>query len=296
MKKQLLIAAVAATFTSVAMADISISGAAKVNAKGGDYTMEADLAVSGKSGDSGVTANLSLDGATLVEQLYATSSVAGVALKVGTWKSGKGELGKNGGNTTARVSATTAFGGITLNYTDVTGAGGTSTKISGSIAGVDLSYKAKADNKSETTASGSMGGVSAKFHTKDNAGSTDTAVTLSTEVQGVTLTYVDTKSTTAIVNAVGEVACSGGTSMDGFFGANTCVTSATGLGLSTSIAGNKVTFKSIDMVSGSTTATKVNTKKLIITRELAAGATFEATYADVEGGTDSLDLELAVKF
>ena len=283
MKKQLLIAAIAATFTSVAMADISISGAAKVNAKGGDYKMEADLAVSGKSGDSGITANIALDNGIAVEQLYATSSVAGVALKVGTWKSGKGELGKNGGNDAARISATTAFGGITLNYTDGTGAGGTSTKISGEIAGVKLSYKAKASNKSETTASGSMGGVSAAFHTKDNAGSTDTAVTLSTEVQGVSLTYVDVKSTLAA-----------GTSMDGFFGSIDNVTKATGLGLSTSIAGNKVTFKSNDVTTS--TVVKTNTKKLIITRALASGATFEATYVDVEGGADSLDLELAVKF
>ena len=284
MKKQLLIAAVAASMTSVAMADVSISGAAKVNAKGGDYSHEADVTIAGKSGDTTVTVQIGADnGAFTTEQVYATSSVAGVTIKAGQWKSGKGELGKNGGNTADRISATTAFGGITLNYEDGTGAGGTSTKISGEIAGVALSYKAKASNKSETTASGSMGGVSASFHTKDNAGTTDTAVTLSTEVQGVTLTYVDVKSTLAA-----------GTSMDGFFGAADNVTKATGLGLSTSIAGNKVTFKSNDVTTE--TAPKTNTKKLIITRALASGATFEATYADVEGGTDSLDLELAVSF
>jgi hypothetical protein len=278
MKKQLLIAAVAASMTSVAMADVSISGAAKVNAKGGDYSHEADVTITGKSGDTTVTMQIGADnGAFTTEQVYATSSVAGVTIKAGQWKSGKGELGKNGGNTADRISATTAFGGITLNYEDGTGAGGTSTKISGSIAGVALSYKAK------TTASGSMGGVSASFHTKDNAGTTDTAIVLSTEVQGVTLTYVDVKSTLAA-----------GTSMDGFFGALDNVTKATGLGLSTSIAGNKVTFKSNDVTTESTA--KTNTKKLIITRALASGATFEATYADVEGGTDSLDLELAVSF
>jgi hypothetical protein len=282
MKKQLLIAAVAASMTSVAMADVSISGSAKVNAKGGDYSHEADVTVTGKSGDTTVTMQIGADNAAFTtEQVYATSSVAGVTIKAGQWKSGKGELGVNSGNTADRISATTAFGGITLNYEDGTGAGGTSTKISGEIAGVALSYKAKASNKSETTASGSMGGVSASFHTKDNAGTTDTAVTLSTEVQGVTLTYVDVKSTAA-----------GGTSMDGFFGSDTAVTKATGLGLSTTIAGNKVTFKSNDV----TKTAKVNTKKLIITRALASGATFEATYADVEGGTDSLDLELAVSF
>jgi len=261
--------------TSVAMADISISGASKVNAKGGVYTMTADLAVTGKSGDTSITANVALDGAIAVEQLYANSSVAGIAVKVGTWKSGKGELGKNVAGT-ARVSATTSFGGVTLNYTDRTAAGGTSTKISGEIAGVALSYKGKAGNTSETTASGSMGGVTAKFHTKDNAAAADaTAVTLSTEVQGVTLTYVD-------------IDAAGGTDMDGFFGAQTGVKAATGLALSTSISGNKVTYKSLE-IDG------VDTDKLIVTRALASGATFEATYVDTATG-DSLDLELAVKF
>ena len=276
MKKQLLIAAVAASMTSVAMADISISGSSKVNAKGGEYTMEADVTITGKSGDTSVVAAIGLDNANSVEQLYVTSSVAGIAVKAGTWKSGKGELGHNIAGD-ARISATTSFGGVTLNYEDRTAAGGTSTKISGEIAGVKLSYKGKAGNTSETTASGSMGGVTATFHTKDNAAAADaTSVTLSTEVQGVTLTYVD-------------IDAAGGTKSDGFFGKSvTDITAATGLALSTSIAGNKVTFKSLEVNS-------TDIDKLIVTRALASGATFEATYVDTAAG-DSLDLELAVKF
>ncbi len=274
MKKQLLIAAVAASMTSVAMADISISGASKVNAKSGGYSMEADVTVTGKSGGTSVVAQISLDNSNTVEQLYATSSVAGIAVKVGKWKSGKGELGTAGGNTANRVSASTSFGGVKLSYTDVTGNGGTDTAIAGTVAGVKLSHKVKASS-TETKASGSMGGVSVSAHTKDSASNTDTSVTLKTEVQGVALTYVDTTSTT-------------GTKMDGFIGKATgaTVTSANALGLSTSIAGNKVTFKAI-------TINNVDDKKLIVTRKLAAGATFEATYVDSD---NSLDLELAVKF
>jgi len=277
MKKQLLIAAVAASMTSVAMADISISGSSKVNAVGGEYSMEADVTITGKSGDTSVVAQIGLDQSNAVEQLYATSSVAGVSVKVGTWKSGKGELGKNSTGDTTRISASTSFGGINLNYEDKNAANGTSTKISGEIAGVALSYKAKENNTSETTASGSMGGVSAKFHTKDNGTSADqTSVTLSTEVQGVTLTYVD-------IDAVGNA-----TKSDGFFGASDSIEKATGLALSTSIAGNKVTFKSLEIDGG-------DVDKLIVTRALASGATFEATYVDKAAG-DSLDLELAVSF
>ena len=280
MKKQLLIAAVAATFTSVAMADISISGASKVNAKGGVYTMEADVTVTGKSGDTTVTANIGLDADNTVEQLYATSSVAGISVKVGSWKSGKGELGQNQANADVpmRVAASTSFGGVALAYEDTTGADGTNTSISGTIAGVALSHKVHSA-KTETKASGSMGGVSVSAHTKDIAGDTpgtDTTVTLKTEVQGVALTYVDTTSTN-------------GTTMDGYIGKTATdvkLIKASALGLSTSIAGNKVTFKTV-------TINGTDNQKLIVTRKLASGATFEATYDD---NADSLDLELAVKF
>jgi len=274
MKKQLLIAAVAASMTSVAMADISISGSSKVNAKGGDYAMEADVTVTGKSGATSVVAQIGLDNSNTVEQLYAKSSVAGIAVKVGGWKSGKGELGVNS-NPGNRVSASTSFGGVKLGYTDKSGNGGTDVAISGTVAGVKISHKIK-DTSTETKASGSMGGVSVSAHTKDNDnGNTDTSVTLKTSVQGVAITYVDTTSDT-------------GTKMDGFIGKSTTasVTDASAIGISTSIAGNKVTLKSID-INGT------DNKKLIVTRKLASGATFEATYDD---NADSLDLELAVKF
>jgi hypothetical protein len=78
--------------------------------------------------------------------------------------------------------------------------------------------------------------------------------------------------------------------MDGFIGKATGVTAASAIGISTSIARNKVTLKSIDIVGGTSAG---DNKKLIVTRKLASGATFEATYDDA---ADSLDLELAVKF
>jgi hypothetical protein len=275
MKKQLLIAAIAASMTSVAMADISISGSSKVNAKGGEYKMEADVTVTGKSGDTSVVAQIGLDNSNTVEQLYATSSVAGISVKVGGWKSGKGELGQNA-NPGNRVSASTSFGGVKLSYTDKSGNGGTDTAISGTIAGVKLSHKVHS-SKSETKASGSMGGVSVSAHTKDyDAGGSDTAVTLKTEVQGVSITYVDVTS-------------DAGTTMDGYIGktaVGVTTKASSVIGLSTSIAGNKVTFKSITSDLG-------DDKKLIVTRKLTSGATFEATYVD---SNNSLDLELAVKF
>ena len=285
MKKQLLIAAVAATFTSVAMADIAISGAVKMNSLDGAYSHEADMKIAGKSGDTSVTVNLSLDdkgnegtkAAVTVEDAYITTAVAGVKVKMGGWRSGKSELGGTSPTVTERVNLSTSFGGLSLAFED-TGAAN-STTIGGSLAGVSVSHKMSSNNDTETKASGSMGGVSVKVHSKDDdaTGGTDTSTTLSTEVQGVTLTYAKTTS-------------DDGTAQDGYIGngAIAANSSADAIGIKTSIAGNTVQFKAI-------TINGEDSNKVIVTRALGAGATFEAIYTDTDD-SDTLDLELAVKF
>jgi len=274
MKKQLLIAAVAASMTSVAMADISISGAAKFNSLDGAYTHETDLTIAGKSGDTSVTMNLSLDGDFSVEDAYVSTSVAGVAVKMGGWRSGKSELRQTGG-ITERVNVSTSFGGLSLAYEDT----GTtnSTTIGGSLAGISVSHKIKQSTATETKASGSMGGVSVSVHSQEDASNnTDTSITLTTEIQGVTLTYSKLTADAAVAT-------------DGYITKDTSVSAADAIGIKTSIAGNTVQFKAIS-VDG------VDTNKVIVTRALAAGTTFEATYADADGTDATLDLELAVKF
>ena len=277
---KLIIAAVAATMTSVAIADISISGAVKVNNNDAGTSMEADLKVSGKSGDTSVVAMIALDSSDAngmgpaVEQLYATTSIAGVGVKAGTWKGGKSELTQATGNDAHRYNISTSFGGVKLAFEDKDGSDSSST-ISGTVGGIAISHKSQGV-ASETKASGSVGGVAAKMHQKDNGTDTNTSVTLTTSVQGINLTYVDVKADQAA-----------GTVMDGFFGKHSGVSAASGFGISTDVAGNKVTYKTMEIDT-------VDTKKVIITRKLTSGATFEATY--VNGTTNALDLELAVKF
>ena len=284
MKKQLLIAAVAASMTSVAMADISISGAAKFNAKDGVYSHEADLTIAGSSADTSVTANISLDSGTnstapaiTVEDLYVSTSVAGVAVKMGGWRSGKSELAQTSTTVTERVNVSTSFGGLSLAYEDM--GSSNSTTIGGSLAGVSISHKIKQDTATETKASGSIGGVSVAAHsTESSANATNTAVTLSTEVQGVTLSYVTLSNDSQVTS-------------DGFMGKQTVLagTDAQAFGIKTSISGNTVQFKAV-------TNGTVDTNKVIVTRALGAGATFEATYEDKDGVDATLDLELAVSF
>ena len=284
MKKQLLIAAVAASMTSVAMADISISGAAKFNAKDGVYSHEADLTIAGSSADTSVTANISLDSGTnstapaiTVEDLYVSTSVAGVAVKMGGWRSGKSELAQTSTTVTERVNVSTSFGGLSLAYEDM--GSSNSTTIGGSLAGVSISHKIKQSTATETKASGSIGGVSVAAHsTESSANATNTAVTLSTEVQGVTLSYVTLSNDSEVTS-------------DGFMGKQTVAAGADAqaFGIKTSISGNTVQFKAV-------TNGTVDTNKVIVTRALGAGATFEATYEDKDGSDATLDLELAVSF
>jgi len=281
-KQLLLTIALITLLSSTSMADVSISGEAKVNSRGGEYSHEADLIIIGKSGDTSVVAQIGLDNMNTVEQLYMTSKVAGIDVRVGRWRKQKSELSNGAPYFDNGVQASTLLGPVELTYRDFSGASGTSVTVAGTIGGVKVMHKVRPVGISDTKVSGSMGGVNAEFYTKDYTsvgGGNDTAITLSTSVQGVDLTYVNTSSYS-------------GTEMDGFFGAQYDVIKATGLGLSTSIAGNKVTFKSLDITKGF----KVNTKKLIITRALASGTTFEATYVDSKSNDNVLDLELAVKF
>ena len=105
MKKQIIAAAVAASVSAVALADVSISGAAQVNINKVDgtaqptVTHDVDLKVVGKAGDTTFTVDLEdtaadATGATSlkVKNTYMNTSVAGMNLKVGKWFNGDSNL------------------------------------------------------------------------------------------------------------------------------------------------------------------------------------------------------------
>jgi hypothetical protein len=289
MKKQLLIAAVAATMTSVAMADISIAGSAKANVTDGVSKIEADLNVTGKSGATSVVANISLDkgitaaASSIVEDLYMTSSFEGVNIKVGNYRSGKSEMDVTSAAST-RYNLSTTMGGVTATFEETDGKNDFT--LAGTVAGVSLKHKTKSTTDTETWVSGSFSGVNVSWNQENTSDKKDTFMSVSTELSGVTATYAKLDSDATL-----------GTVADGFFTHTTAtavgapgIVKATGFSLATSVAGNKVTFKSLDVDS-------TKTSKVIVNRALASGATFEATYTNNAGDAkDTLDLELAVKF
>jgi len=327
MKKQLLIAAVAATMTSVAMADISITGAAKVNYTTTDFdnaatlnsnkaSHEMDLKVLGKSGDTTVVINFgSIDSDTSaaasdstmnIEDAYVASSVAGISVKVGQWDNGDNALRTSVRND-GKVELGTEFSGVKVTYgTENESVINTQMvdyiKVAADISGVAVSYK-DVHTGEDISVSTTMGGVKASYLAlnRDTANTDRSVVELSGSVGGVDIKV-------AQASADSGVAISGDTWMGDFEGNAAGTTYAltngqdvTSISLKTAMAGNTVEFRNTKIDDGAgTTDTSFN--KVIVTRPLASGATFEATYTMLDDDdtsnldSDSLDLELAVKF
>ena len=319
MKKQLLIAAVAATMATVSIADVSITGGAKINFTNTDTTNDdsvnqfnhdIDFTLAGKNGDTSVSVTVANEttGATTttdtkfdVENAYVASKVMGANVKVGQWAGADSNMA-NGTRSAGKFSADMTFSGVKVQFEDQS-TGSKSITLSGSVAGVAVSHEMFQNDDTDTTVSGSFGGVNAKYRSiQDDSDSTNgdkRSFALSTEVNGITLSYNDV-----------DVKGTGQTSSDDWFGTfggtctttselATCFNEASGFGVSTALAGNTVTLKSYDIKEIST-ATDDSYTKVVVNRPLAGGATFEMTYTDKDdaAGTDveTLDLELAVKF
>ena len=317
MKKQLLIAAVAATMASVSMADIAISGAAQVNYTNTDnddgtsantISHDFDLKITGKSGATSVVMDIentdaagnastttvaatgtdeAADATTVlktanemnVKNAYLATSIAGVNVKMGTWYGSDSLLG-NGTQGEDQLSLDTTISGVKVQYEDNMST--SSVTLSGEVAGVALSHEIF-DGKTDSSVSGSFGGVNVAYRSvdSDTANSDKTSLEVSTEFNGVELTYADVNVGTA----------NQGTS-DAFFGEFSTADSmrdADGFGIKTSMAGNTVNLKSY-------TVGTQDYNKLVVTRPLASGATLEATYTDKDAVSTALDLELRVKF
>ena len=318
MKKQLLIAAVAATMGTAAIADISIAGAAKVNFTNvdfddtqvdtNDFKREMDLKITGKSGDTTVVMNFANDtlgnGASAgisAEDTYVATSIEGVSVKVGAWDNGNNELRSStrGDN---KLSASTTMGGVKITYDATDESAGKladTVKLSGEVSGVAVSYKS-VDNGEDISVSTTVGGVAVSYFAmnRDAANTDKSVVTASGTFGGVGVKV-------AQATADSSATISGDTWMGDYEGSTGAYSLSAGqdvtaVELSGSIAGNSVKFRNVSIDDKAAEDTSFN--KFIVTRPLANGTTFEATYTDLDDDdsttTDSstLDLELAVKF
>ena len=323
MKKQLLIAAVAATMTSVAMADISITGGSKINYTNTDSTTDSsdsnifkhdiDFTLKGVSGgttaamtvSNAITTDTSTANATMVvEDVYVASKIGDVNVKMGQYASSSDSNISDGPERKGgRFTADTTIGGVKITYVDQN-ASGEAIIFSGSVNDIALSHKianngaganaAGSSDYTDSSISGSFGGVNAMYRVKDFDVNSSAYGDLSTW-------QVSTDVNNLHVFAAGAKSDSttGSFASEGVFGALTALNRYTGAGVKTSIAGNTVTLAHVkkDVTS---TGTEDSLTKVVVTRPLASGATFEATYTDEDmntgADTATLDLELAVKF
>jgi hypothetical protein len=320
MKKQLLIAAVAATMTSVAIADIAITGNAKFeyfNAQTGtaastnNTNTEVNFSIAGKSGDTSVVANLEMNthgaGTMDIEDLYMTTKLGDFTVKAGNYASGtSGILGEidNGGRANNKVTISTTMGGVDLyagNSASLPGSGQTALNnnmfagASMTIAGVKVQAKKVSETVDAFGVSGTAGGVSYRLEQKsDTAANGDvTFGQISGSTQGFDLSYAWIDADKA-----GKIA-EDDSSIFAVEGNITTATGVTQISAKTTIAGNTVTVKSGSVEKGMTGG-DLDFFQVGIVRSLASGATATVTYTDKDASTttdtETLEIDLSVKF
>ena len=328
MKKQIVAAAVAATMSSVALADISITGATKINYTATEYDNsvtsnavqnETDVKITGKNGDTTVVIALEMDdsgsnahdasaaatGGLDVEDVYMTTKVGDITVKAGDWDNGNNFL-RASSRSNNQLELGTTMGPIGITYWSGHGTADDKVTLKTDLGGVGLKYVSQAKD-SELVASANVAGIGVTYHLDNN----DTANTDKSSIEltgklgdfGVKAVRIDTDSGAVADGDTWAGDFEGTTSgaYESHEGAN-----VTAIEVSTNMAGNGVKFihTKVDALAGSTSAgsADADANKVVITRPLASGATFELTYTsqDVSGNTaessDSLDLELSVAF
>ena len=318
MKKQLLIAAVAATMTSAAIADIAISGNAKFeyqNVDTGTTTntnqanSELNLNIRAKSGDTNVVMDVASNGngTLVVEDQYLTTKVGDVTVKAGNYATGTssilGEI-ENGGRSNNKVTLSTTLGGMNV-YMGNSGTAGTGfgtinnnmfVGVSAKVAGFTVQAKKVSPTQDAFGIAGDVAGVSVRLETMNNdtVNSDVTFGNITTDVNGVSLGYAwidadqdglideDDSSIFAVENG-----------LSGYAGdSNSQVTAKT------SMAGNTVTVKAGTV--GFATAADLDYTQVGVTRPLASGATLAVTYTDADTSANAdkktFEAELSVKF
>ena len=328
MKKQLLIAAVAATMTSAAMADISISGNAKFEYQNVEATgvatnvnqtnTEVNLKLRGKSGDTTVVMDIAANGGaaaaaagqggTVVEDMYLTTKVGDVTVKAGNYATGTSSiLGEidNGSRSNNKVTLTTTLGGATV-YVGNAGSSAASTGfttinnnmfagVKMDVAGVTVQAKKVSDTVDAFGVSGDMSGVGFRLEQKQGTGSNTDVVfgNVTTDVNGISLGYawIDADADTLIGEDDSSIFAVENNSLGD---SNSQFTA------STSVQGNKVTLKAGTIGFKDAATLDRDYTQVTVSRPLASGATATATYTDKDtaNATDSqtFEAELSVKF
>ena len=200
MKKQLLIAAVAASMTSVAMADVSISGEyegiVSQNTGAASFAQDLDLTVVGTSGGSSVTMTLEdITGGTDIaaSQVFLKTNLEGVSFKAGRYESTNGNGILAAATNKDRIGLSTTVAGFGVGLTNASGDANGSVTVSGTIAGANVKVQNALNSTRFVTISGDVAGVAVAVERQKTAAGTNTGFNLSTDINGVAVAYEKVK-------------------------------------------------------------------------------------------------------
>jgi len=333
MKKQILAAAVAASVSAVAIADISITGSAKYEYIYTDYSdttqsknesnTEMKLAINGKKGDTGVFIGVELDGSDSadngaekldVEDMYLTTKIGDINVKAGNWASGTtalmGEV-DNGPRSHGKIDLSTTVGSVKVYAGN--GGGADSGAASGAsainenmyagaqftIGGQNVHVKHVSDTEDHFGISGELSGLKYRVETKsvDTANSDVTFAEVGTTIGGMGVSY-------AMIDAdAGNLVDENDSTI--FAREMGLLTGTTDDGqqqvtVSTSVDGNSVTFKAGTIDNAFGAGLDQDYTQINVARPLASGATATITYTDYDSSstvqTETFEIDLSVSF
>ena len=319
MKKQLLIAAVAATMGTAAMADISITGNAEykythtdnstTNATTNAATTEVNIKMAGKHGDTTVyldqeftlsnTSTVDDNEGMDIENMYLTTKVGPVSVTAGNWAgstSANTGMIKDNARSANKISASVPAGPIKLGFWTTPGTGTSDGfTVSGSVAGVNIGIKEASNQYTDIKVSGEIAGVSYHLDNYDAEAAIDDAFygMVSKEFNGVTLTvnHMEAKRGATL------------TENDGAFGkifeGDDTTYKISRIAGAMDVAGNAVTLAVLNSTEDN--GSDNDAVKATVARTLAAGMVVTGTYQNVDnrvadGDTATTSLELDVSF
>jgi len=317
--KKIIAAAVAASVSAVAMADISITGNANyeyfaktvggaVESTTNDADMEVNLAVVGKTGDTSVVANFEVtkasasdnsDGSGLdIEDLYMTTKVGDLNIKAGDFASGTTALGgeiDNGGRVMNKVDISTKVGPATVGYAvnansasdDDYNSDGAVVYGSMDVAGTKVSIKDQSDSYTIVGLSGSAGGINYRIENKDS----DTAnqdvlfYELGTKVGDLSVSYAAIDADAANSSSTAGLITEDDSTVFAQDAHDLGLDGIHQVTIGTSIDGTAVKLRAGTRTGGTvsgTTYQDADFMEVMASRPLASGATLTVSYADAD--------------
>ena len=318
MKKQLIAAAVAASMSAVAMADISITGNANyeyfAKTVGGatesttnDADMEVNLSVVGKTGDTKVVANIEIDGSGEnatgteidVEDLYMTTKIGDLNIKAGDYASGTTALGgeiDNGGRAINKIDISTNVGPAKVGYAVSAVSTAASDDYESSkgvvygsmdVAGTKVSFKDNSDTYTIVGLQGSAGGINYRIENKDNdaANSDVLFYELGTKVGDLSVSYAALDADSANTSATAGNITENDSTIFAQDAHDQGLDGMHQVTIGTTIDGTAVKVRAGTRTGGTvsgTTYQDADFMEVAAKRTLASGATLSVSYSDAD--------------